>query len=40
LKPIDSCIEIGSGDMIDFDEDGNFDIDPSLVIDNYVDQNS
>ena len=41
---LDLCIEIGSGDMIDVDEDGSLDlfidIDPFLVIDNFVDQHS
>jgi hypothetical protein len=41
---IDLCIELGSGDMIEIDEDTNIlltiDIDPFLVIDSYVDQNS
>jgi hypothetical protein len=41
---IDLCIELGSKDMIDIDEDTNIlltiDIDPFLVIDSYVDQNS
>jgi hypothetical protein len=38
---IDLCIELGSGDMIDIDEDTNIlltiDNDPFLVIDFYVD---
>jgi hypothetical protein len=41
---IDLCIELGSEDMIDIDEDTNIfltiDIDPFLVIDSYADQNS
>jgi carboxylesterase type B len=41
---IDLCIELGSGDLIDIDEDTNIfltiDIDPFLVIDSYADQNS
>jgi hypothetical protein len=41
---VDLCIELGSGDMIDIDEDTNIfltiDIDPFLVIDSYVDHNS
>jgi hypothetical protein len=41
---IDLCIELGSGDMIDIDEDTNIflsiDIDPFLVIDSYADHNS
>jgi hypothetical protein len=40
----DLCIELGFEDMIDIDEDTNklltIDIDPFLVIDSYVDQNS
>jgi hypothetical protein len=41
---VDLCIELGSGDMIDIDEDTNIflsiDIDPFLVIDSYADHNS
>jgi hypothetical protein len=39
---IDLCIELGSGDMIDIDQDANLsmDIDPFVVIDAYVNQNS
>jgi hypothetical protein len=41
---IDLCIEIGYGDMIDVDDDGSLDlfidIDPFLVIDNFVHQHS
>jgi hypothetical protein len=41
---IDLCIELGSGDMIDIDEDRNIfltiDIDPFLVIDSYANHNS
>jgi hypothetical protein len=41
---VDLCIKLGSGDMIDIDEDTNIfltiDIDPFLVIDSYDDHNS
>jgi hypothetical protein len=41
---VDLCIELGSGDMINIDEDTNIfltiDIDPFLLIDSYVDHNS
>jgi hypothetical protein len=41
---IDLCIELGSGDMIDIDEDTNIfltiDIDLLLVIDSYASHNS
>jgi hypothetical protein len=41
---ISLCIELGSGLLIDIDEDSNIfltiDIDPFLVIDSYADQNS
>jgi hypothetical protein len=41
---VDLYIELGSGDMIDIDEDTNIfltiDIDPFLVIDSYADHNS
>jgi hypothetical protein len=41
---LDLCIEIGSGDMIDVDKDNSLDllidIDPFLVIDNFLDQHS
>jgi hypothetical protein len=41
---VDSCIELGSRDMIDINEETNIfltiEIDPFLVIDSYVDHNS
>jgi hypothetical protein len=41
---VDLCIELGSGDMIDIDEETNIfltiDIDLFLVIDSYADHNS
>jgi hypothetical protein len=43
-RSIDLCIDFGSGDLTDIDEDTNIfltiDIDPFLVIDSYADQNS